>query len=177
MRGFLLLISLVAVAPVILAFTQDTTGQEEPESQPVTVTGVVERPDITTYMYGTHSLTDEATNTLYALEGEEDLLDSYTGSRVTVYGSPVSGYEDGAIEGGPPLLDVTRVEPGVDLNEDGSVDEADGEFAAKVSDAARVASREEGQPTLPVTGGLPVLLLGSTLLLPAMALLAHRILR
>ena len=92
------------------------TGSQE-ERTPDTIpssgaaTGVLEKPEITSYMYGTHAITDEASGTRYALRSEDGrLLDGYVGRRVTVYGTPVSGYENG-LEGGPPLLSVTRVEP------------------------------------------------------------------
>ena len=38
------------------------------------------------------------------------MLDGYVGRRVSVYGTLVPGYEKGQIEGGPPLLNVTRVD-------------------------------------------------------------------
>ena len=170
MRRFLLLMatSAIALAMVVPAFAQRDTGQE-PASQTVTVTGVIEKPEVTSYMYGTHAITDEASGTRYALRSEEEgLLDGYTDRRVTVYGTSVSDYENGAIEGGPPLLDVARVdsadpsdpenpELGVDLNGDGVVDEADGEFAATVSDAAKSAVDKADQTVLPATGGPPPL--------------------
>ncbi len=81
------------------------------EPAPVTLTGTVEEPEMTAYQYGTHSLTDDSTGTLYALGSEAVNLDDYEGELVTVYGTLVPGYEDGQIEGGPPLVDVTRVEP------------------------------------------------------------------
>lgn len=78
----------------------------------VTVAGVLEKPDLTTYMYGTHAITDEASGTSYALRSEDEgLLDDYVGQRVSVHGMVVPGYENGQIEGGPPLLDVIWVGP------------------------------------------------------------------
>ena len=75
-------------------------------------TGVLEKPEITSYMYGTHAITDEVSGTRYALRSEDEgMLDGYVGQRVTIYGTLVPGYENGQIEGGPPLLSVTRVEP------------------------------------------------------------------
>ena len=71
----------------------------------------MERPEITTYMYGTHAIMDEASGDRYALRSESVDLNSYTGRRVTVYRTPVPGYENGQIEGGPPHLNVTRIEP------------------------------------------------------------------
>ncbi len=83
----------------------------EADSVPAAM-GVLARPEITTYMYGTHAITDEASGTRYALRSEDEgLLDSYVGQRVTVYGALVPGYENGQVEGGPPLLSVTWVEP------------------------------------------------------------------
>ena len=64
---------------------------------------------------------------------------------------------------------------GVDVNEDGSIDESDGEVAAAISDAAMRAAKSSGERSLPATGGLP-LTLGAALLL-ATGLLGYRALR
>jgi hypothetical protein len=89
--------------------------EEEPAPSPSeesrSATRVLEKPEIITYMYGTHAVTDEASGNRYALQSEEVNLDGYAGQRVTVYEMPVPGYENGQIEGGPPLLNVTRMEP------------------------------------------------------------------
>ena len=73
-------------------------------------TGVLEKPEITTYQYGTHAITDDASGAGYALASASVNLDDYVGQRVTVYGVAAPGYEDGQVEGGPPLLSITRVE-------------------------------------------------------------------
>ena len=89
--------------------------KEEPTPLPseelIPAAGVLERPEITTYMYGTHAIANEASGDRYALRSEDVDLDGYVGQRVTVYGTPVPGYENGQVEGGPPLLNVTRIEP------------------------------------------------------------------
>jgi hypothetical protein len=98
---------LAAMLGLVLAAASLASAQES-----VVATGLIERPEITTYMYGTHAMTDEVSGTFYALTSEEEgLLDSYVGQRVTVYGTLVPGYESGQVEGGPPLLNVTWVEP------------------------------------------------------------------
>ena len=61
----------------------------------VSVTGVLEKPDATTYMYGTHALTDKETGERYALASESVDLDACVGEQVTVAGVPVPGYENG----------------------------------------------------------------------------------
>ncbi len=85
--------------------------RDDPNAAPGPATGVLEKPEATTYMYGTHAITDEASRTRYALRSEDVDLDAYVGERVTVHGTLVPGYESGQIEGGPPLLNVTRIEP------------------------------------------------------------------
>ena len=77
---------------------------------PVVATGVLERPELTPYMYGSHAITDEASGARYALESSTVDLDAHVGRRVTVRGTVVPGTEDGQVEFGPPLVDVTRVD-------------------------------------------------------------------
>jgi hypothetical protein len=86
-------------------------GKELP-GETLAILGVIEKPEITPYMYGTHAVTDEGSGVRYALRSEEvGILDAYTGQRATIFGTPIPGYENGAIEGGPPFLNVIRIEP------------------------------------------------------------------
>jgi hypothetical protein len=131
-KKLLLLVAAAALAAVIPAcagqeelqnfgtvMLEEKTPSESPSDkgkelpgETLAVTGVIEKTEITPYMYGTHAVTDEASGVRYALRSEEvGLLDTYTGQRATVFGAPVPGYETGAIEGGPPFLNVTRIEP------------------------------------------------------------------
>ena len=77
----------------------------------VAATGAMEGLGITTFQYGTHAVTDEASGAFYVLSSDVVDLNAYTGQRVTIYGTLVPGYEYGQVEGGPPLVDVTWVEP------------------------------------------------------------------
>ena len=165
------------------------TGQEKSDSPTIEVTGVIEEPEITTYMYGSHAIVDEASGERYALRSEEEgLLSDSNGRRATVSGTLVPGYENGAVEGGPPLIEVDEIQPatgnadddaggGTDVNGDGMVDEADGEFAAAVSDATRADSENAGQPVLPATGGPVLALLGVALVILGAGLSIYRALR
>jgi hypothetical protein len=115
------------------------------------------------------------------------LLSDSNGRRATVSGTLVPDYENGAVEGGPPLIEVDEIQPatgnpdddagGADVNGDGMVDEADGEFAAAVSDAAISDSENAGQPVLPATGGPVLALLGVALVLLGAGLPIYRALR
>lgn len=87
-----------------------TYQADDPDGEQVTLSGIVEKPEATAYQYGTHAISDQAQG-YYALQSDTVNLDDYVGEQVTVYGTLVPGYEDGQIEGGPPLVEVTRVEP------------------------------------------------------------------
>jgi hypothetical protein len=105
-----LMVTLVAAAPALAQSSVDQYGDGSGAGESVSATGVIEKPDATSYMYGTHALTDEISGAQYALQSKVVDLDLYTGERVTTYGTLVPGYEDGQIEGGPHLVNVTRVE-------------------------------------------------------------------
>ena len=83
------------------------------DGETVAATGVLEKPEATSYMYGTHAITDEASGTRYALTSESVNLDAYIDELVTIYGTFVPGYENG-LGGGPPLIEVSWVEPAGD---------------------------------------------------------------
>jgi len=96
----------VLVMVVAMALAAPALAQES-----VTATGAMEGLGITTFQYGTHAVTDEASGAFYVLSSDVVDLETYTGQRATVYGTLVPGYEYGQVEGGPPLVDVTWVEP------------------------------------------------------------------
>lgn len=188
-KTILVTLALVLFVTALTSAQRDAgAGQGKSEPPAVEVTGVIEEPEITTYMYGSHAVTDEASGKRYALRSEEEeaLLSDSTGRRATVSGTLVPGYGNGAIEGGPPLIEVDEVrsaagnrddDTGADVNGDGVIDGADGEFAAAVSDAARSDAEKASQPVLPATGGPVLALLGVALVLLGVGLPLYRVLR
>ncbi len=68
--------------------------------------GLIKAQGITTYMYGTHILTDKAGNTLYALRGSSATLDNYIDKNVELEGHKVKGYP---VDGGPEYIDVSKI--------------------------------------------------------------------
>ncbi|CAN5622896.1 hypothetical protein BH24ACT22_BH24ACT22_18800 [soil metagenome] len=120
MKRLIVLISMLAMVLVSVspALAQEGTGNLEQYSdsgrgnqagEEVTLAGVLEKPDATTYMYGTHSISDASG--YYALQSDAVDLDAYVGQSVTLSGTLVPGYENGQVEGGPPLVEVTRIAP------------------------------------------------------------------
>jgi len=76
---------------------------------------------------GTHSITDQASATVYALNSETVDLDAYVGQRATVYGTLTPGgtsSDEAGFEGNGtlPAIDVTRIEPADDSNPDPTTD-------------------------------------------------------
>lgn len=77
----------------------------------------------------------------------------------TAPGTPDDGSEDSGSDssGSGGASDLTAPENGVDLNEDGSTDAADGQVASATSDAAMEVHRASGGNALPATGGIATL--------------------
>ena len=102
----------MAVLAAMLAASVPAFAQEQTSATGVLLAGLP--ADVGTN--GTHSITDEASGTVYALASEGVGLDAYVGERVTVYGTLTSG-EAGSDNPGPegtgtlPSIEVARVEP------------------------------------------------------------------
>lgn len=70
----------------------------------ITVTGVIEQQGITTYQYGTHTLSNE--ETFYALKSDVVNLDEYLNEEITIIAKKLEGYP---VDGGPDFLLVQEV--------------------------------------------------------------------
>lgn len=106
-----LVLALVLAAP---AAAQSSGGDQYGENGEACVegllvraTGALQKPDATSYGYGTHAITDEQSGCQFALQSEQVDLDRYVGERVTVTGTTARGYP---VDGGPVLLNVREVE-------------------------------------------------------------------
>lgn len=74
-------------------------------SNTIIITGELNKQGITTYQYGTHTISDGKTT--FALKSATIDLQKFEGKKVTVHGNKVEGYP---LEGGPDYLEVTKVE-------------------------------------------------------------------
>lgn len=86
------------------------TGCAVTNSSTVVVEGRLRPAGMTSFMYGTHLLVNSNGSILYAVRGSdqtlESSLESFHDRVVRMEGRKVEGYP---IEGGPPLLEVTRI--------------------------------------------------------------------
>jgi len=79
-------------------------GCKKEKSEQIEATGVIQKLGITTYQYGTHSITNNSM--FYALKSDNYNLDNYVNQTVTVIGESITGYPQ---NGGPYYLNVTDV--------------------------------------------------------------------
>lgn len=70
----------------------------------MTVQGEIERTEMTSYQYGTHTITSG--ETFYALKSEKLDLTPYEGKTVTITAEKIEGYP---VDGGPEYLNVLKV--------------------------------------------------------------------
>lgn len=92
------ILTLVAIATIAL-FSSCSTNKNLVE-----FTGTVQRLEMSTFQYGTHTI--EANSTYYALKSQELDLNDYNTQTVTIIGEKVEGYP---LEGGPVLINVVKV--------------------------------------------------------------------
>jgi hypothetical protein len=81
----------------------------QPETTPnnnIEISGVLTSDEFPLLMYGSHVLTTQDGEPLYALESTSVDLDSYIGDTIQVKGEPIEGYPLNS--GEPPLLQVSE---------------------------------------------------------------------
>jgi len=69
-------------------------------NESIEISGTLEKQGVTTYMYGTHTLSG------YALRSSSLDLDDYLNQDITVVGHKVDGYP---VDGGPEYIEVEKV--------------------------------------------------------------------
>jgi len=72
---------------------------------PVKEEGILKKQGATIYMYGSHVLTDQDGNTLYALHSDKVDMDDYLNEYVKIKGRR---YEH-TVDGGPKLIEVKTI--------------------------------------------------------------------
>ncbi|NJW54169.1 hypothetical protein [Salinimicrobium oceani] len=80
-------------------------SQTETQQNTMEITGTIEEQGMTSYQYGTHTITT-AGDEFYALKSEALDLDQYIGKNVTLIAEKIEGYP---LSGGPDYLLVLSV--------------------------------------------------------------------
>lgn len=92
------ILAVVAIATLAL-FTSCSTNKKLME-----VTGTVERLEMSTFQYGTHTIKTE--DSFYAIKSKKVDLNDYNAKIVTIVGEKIEGYP---VDGGPVYIDVVKV--------------------------------------------------------------------
>lgn len=74
--------------------------------QMITVTGVLQKQGITTYMYGDYVVIDHKSRTRYAIRKGKLSLERFVGRKVTIRGMPIKGYP---VDFGPVYIELHSV--------------------------------------------------------------------
>ncbi len=95
MKVFKLLLVVIIICLSIISCNKDNS-----DPNPVEVTGTIQKQGITTYQYGTHTISG------YALRSSSVTLDNYVNQNVTVVGYKIEGYP---VDGGPDYIEVEKI--------------------------------------------------------------------
>ena len=90
-----------SIAVITLLFI---TGCSSTKGTSLEITGTIREQGITTYQYGTHTISNQ--EQLYALKSEAIDLDQYLEKEVTIRAEKIEGYP---VDGGPEYLLVLEV--------------------------------------------------------------------
>lgn len=92
------------ISGFVLILFAATCNRATSQNDGMTVTGTIQEQGITSYQYGTHTLTNS--DVFYAVKSDSLDLNDYLNREVTVRVRPIEGYP---IEGGPEYLEVLEV--------------------------------------------------------------------
>lgn len=84
---------------------KNNNNNNNQEDSLMEITGTIKAIEMTSWQYGTHTLSNE--DSFYALRSENVDLENYEGQIVTVKARKIEGYP---VDGGPEYLEVEEVE-------------------------------------------------------------------
>lgn len=96
--------TLTFLLPGFMLFFFTATCNSTTQTDNMELTGTIQKQGITSYQYGTHTLSND--ETFYALKSDTVDLDAYIDQEVTIIAEKIPGYP---LEGGPEYLLVLKV--------------------------------------------------------------------
>ncbi|WP_424495358.1 hypothetical protein [Salinimicrobium sp. GXAS 041] len=91
------------ITGTLLLFLTAACNQNKSKNH-LEITGTIQEQGITSYQYGTHTLTNS--ETFYAVRSDSVNLNDYLNEEVTVMGQKISGYP---LDGGPEYLEILEI--------------------------------------------------------------------
>jgi len=85
---------------ILICLWAISCNKDNGNSNSIEITGTIQKQGITTYQYGTHTISE------YALTSSAVNLDSYINQNVTVIGYKIEGYP---VDSGPDYVEVERI--------------------------------------------------------------------
>jgi hypothetical protein len=95
----------ILMSVTLISCSKENTADTITEAYPFQFKGLLKKQEVTSYMYGTHTITSDTK--MYALKSTIVNLDTYINKTVTVKGNKINGYP---VDGGPEFIDVKEVE-------------------------------------------------------------------
>ncbi|MDX1603277.1 MAG: hypothetical protein R3209_09405 [Salinimicrobium sediminis] len=105
LNSFVAFLLLISVQTCNNTSETPNTNTTEVNSERMEITGTIEQQGMTSYQYGTHTITT-ADDEYYALKSEAIELDNYLNEEVTIVAEKIEGYP---LSGGPDYLLVLEV--------------------------------------------------------------------
>ncbi|MDC3286010.1 hypothetical protein OAU94_06165 [Flavobacteriaceae bacterium] len=85
---------------IIICLSAISCDKDDVNPESIEITGTIQKPESTTYQYGTHTISG------YALRSSSITLDDYINQNVTVVGYKIDGYP---VDGGPDYFEVEEI--------------------------------------------------------------------
>jgi hypothetical protein len=85
---------------ILICLSVISCDKEDGNPDNIEITGTIQEQGITTYQYGTHTVSG------YALRSNAVNLDDYVNQNVTVVGYKIDGYP---VDGGPDYIEVQEI--------------------------------------------------------------------
>ncbi|HEY9186130.1 MAG TPA: hypothetical protein VIM94_12470 [Salegentibacter sp.] len=96
---------LLATLSSLIFLFANTCNSPEGQEELLQLTGTLKATGITSYQYGSHTLTTK--DTFYALRSNKVDLSQFEGKTVNIEGEKVEGYP---VDGGPDYIEVKTIE-------------------------------------------------------------------